>query len=441
MSLIDQLKDTSSNPALYEQKSENECLGFVKDPQWMAFVVDLFGTASQTCTLIGGQTGEFGPYLGIIGAPLYLYHSIKEMIERFSLVKAACKTAQVSEAIFWAGKGVASIGSSLGCIIKPLAGGMALAGIAHPTVALVFNWIFPIVLIVLSTIGGGTQTWDIKRTVSVLNDFETRKNRLDGTLSGMHDLLTHLQGPSAPKAEEGQSQSAEAKEKFLKETERHKLEEKSFRNSHFTSPIREKEIQEKIGSLKERFAAHADQLAAFQKVLETLLIDPTYCNDFASVRSKIDISAFDPHIQTFIRIDKTIALTDCILPAIKKQDAELFTRLSERKEELVTYRAQLYQESGEIVDTVHAEIYRKLSEQQIDLLGALITLASGILFLAFPHFSKIGTMLSLSSSILSVGSVFYNKGISKENYLTILRKLKIISKRPLAVTNFNQMAG
>lgn len=401
--------------------TDGECVEFVKDAQWMSFVVDLFGVASHSSSLMGGGPAEYVPYLGIFGAPVYLYHAAKASVKYFQLMGSAFRVSRIADVCFWGGKGIGAFGNALSSIIKPLAGGIALAGIAHlPTLGLLFNHVFPITLIVLSGIGGATQWWDMTRTKKVLKKYKKLESKhLDGSLTGLHKLLVHLQGPQL---DEHEHHTPHAKDL-------HKLRKKHFKNHHFTNKAREEEIQSEISNfvgVHYRFQRYIDQ---FQKNIGTLFSD-----------LEINMNFFNPESPTLEKIDRMIALSDKLLIKMNPEQ-ELYKKLKTGRDELNQHKQEIYTQGVEIVDTIHSEIHRKLSEQTLLIIASLITLVAGILFLAYPHYSEAGYYLSLSASILGVITVIYHKGLSKESFLYIERKLGILpSKKNLPLANLNQMA-
>lgn len=131
-------------------------------------------------------------------------------------------------------------------------------------------------------------------------------------------------------------------------------------------------------------------------------------------------------------LNRTLDLSNQLLVMIqglKTVGPELADRsrdLEQERDGLDALKKQIYHEGQEIVDTVHSEIHRKLSEQMLIILGAIITLIAGILFIAFPHHATTGYALSLAASTLGVFGVIYSKGCSQERFLQIERALKIL---------------
>lgn len=361
----------------------SNCLKIALDNKWMAIVNDLFGAASNICSLIG-TASEAVPFLSIISAPVYLPHAIKEARARLKLMATACKTSRVADAFFWGGRGIGSVGIAVSDIIKPFAFFATLLGFVHiHAVGLTFSFIIPIILIAFSVIGGAFQGWALGRSAKALHKFNQKREELDGTLENLEELLRYLSRPS--------------KGATLEEV----LKEKTFSDSYFTYHVRKQMVQKRIETL----LSHEGE---------------------SSIRS----------------VQKAIELCDRMLSLAGKWQSqersiqEMVPELEKGRQELLDAKETLYEEGLDITNAIHGEVKRRVLEQVTNVLAAVMSLIAAILILTLPNHTTIVYGLSLSSAALRVGNGIFNKCVSERQFQPI-EPFKLLEQHKVAVLDTN----
>ncbi len=212
-------------------------LEFFKDEQWMAFIVELFGIASEALELVGNIAGEVVPFVTIASSPFYVGHAVKSSKESLEMTREAAHTHQVGESFFWFGKAADSVGTAIGEMAKPFSGGFDLAGLTgrHVALGVTFTTIIPIILMVCGTIGTIGEGVATVRANNELNAFNERIKSDD-----LKDILRYIQGHEAASI----------------------LERKLFEENHFSSDERKeflvnkaKEILQKMEKLDQLYKA------------------------------------------------------------------------------------------------------------------------------------------------------------------------------------------
>lgn len=231
--------------AIAEEEATSKCWTTFNDPQWTAFVVDLFGISSETCLLTGTVASEFVPFLSIASAPFYIYHASKDVYTRFGLMLSALKTSRVADFFFWFFRGLASVGSTLTGIAKPFIGTIALLGFSQvPAISLTFSIIIPSILIACSAMGGISQGWSLARTIRAFSEFKRRRDSSEI----VEELLSELKGPAPLDGTEDKFKVAE-----------YELDEKLFQESHFSSKLRREALRDRIIAFENSQRAEAEK--------------------------------------------------------------------------------------------------------------------------------------------------------------------------------------
>jgi hypothetical protein len=199
----------------------------------------------------------------------------------------------------------------------------------------------------------------------------------------MEQLFDYLSGPQDPK-----SKDPSARDHF-------QLREKNFKDNHFTSDNRQGRIQSHIKSL----------------------LNVEGLSDLQICESNLSDTAFSP----YEKIERILSLLDTLL-ASEKVPLEFREKCEVIRDHLVDLKTRILREGAEIADTVQSEIQRKLTEQALSILAAVLTFVGSLLFLACPQRDMIGYALCLSSSVLGILNVVYNKGVSQQQFLHITRR-------------------
>jgi hypothetical protein len=383
-----------SQPISLKDKAKfipKECLEVIRDDKWMSMTSDFFGSASNICSLIGGGASTFVPYLTILSAPVCLFHAIKESHKRLRLMVVAFKVSKIAEVFFQAGRAMGCVGAALSDLIKPFAGGVILLGLSNiPAVAFTFSTLFPIILIILSVLGGASQSWALARSSSAYLDFKKKREVLNGSLESLELFLKQVEGP-------------------VPHSPAYVLEAKNWSDDCFTTDKRQKMIQQRIKNLLsfDGETTIRPVQEAIQKILPILKETQTLASE-----------AFNHQLSPFQKIDKTLAIGNQLLEVaqdLEVEDPLLNDALADVKnthKELQALKEILYDEGVNIGDVMKNELERKLAEQVFNVLAAALMIVSALLLLHFPNQAKLAYVLSVTSSALNVACVVLNKSIS-----------------------------
>jgi len=366
-----------------------ELFALIKDEKWMAMVGEFFAAASNLCSLIGTEALRFVPFLSILSAPVYLFHAIKEAKHNLKCVVIAYKMSRVSDAFFHGGEAMGAVGNALSDMIKPFAGGLVLLGLSQiPGIAFTFSTLFPIILIVLSLIGGATQGWVLGRSSKALSDFKKKRKLLDGSLHGLEKFLEVIQGPTPT-------------------SPAYVLNAKNWSENHFTARDRQLMIQKRIRNLLGFDGGRISNAAleASQKIFPLI----------AELQRAIE--APSPPLQ---RIEKILEVSEQLLASAKLLPDTFFLKeikeLKSAKSELEELKKTLYLDGIHLADTFQNEIERKVAERSFSILAAALTLVAAFIFLYWPQQQTLAYILSVTSSTLSLTGILLNKSISYKHF-------------------------
>jgi hypothetical protein len=103
-------------------------------------------------------------------------------------------------------------------------------------------------------------------------------------------------------------------------------------------------------------------------------------------------------------------------------------------EELENSAPQLLQDGRYLIDLLRAEMHRKMLLSAHSILGALIGLSSGTLFLVSPRYEIAAAALSTTSSLMEIATVFFEKFVSKEAFLSFERTIFHRKVEPLMIS-------
>ncbi len=348
------------------------------DDGWVSLFNETINVTSQICTLLDFTYYDVIPGLSLINIS-YLGPALKNCVERLQFLVMAVKTSQFADAFFLAGRSVGAVGSILSDTIKPFSGGLLMFSLMHiPAVSLTFSFIFPIILIVLSGIGGTTQGWSLMRSICAKSRLENRMRHLDGSLQSLNHVLPYFQ-------KRGDSVEATLKEKMITEN--------FFANSERAEYV-QKRIEKLMGfdadpSIKKAHSALEQLLPIMEEAIELP----------------------DENTSIFERIDSTVTLMEKVLKIARDLEIEgsAFSDLENGLQELSELKKVLYAEGVSIAENILLEAECRVMEQTFQVLTSAMTLISSILYLAFPQFQLYAHALSLTSSSVGMVSTIINK--------------------------------
>ena len=399
--LSKQTKGSSQPLALRKIKQiTKDGLAVMQDAKWMGLIVNNFTIIARVCTLIGQSTGQVVPYLNIATTPFYLYPTIKSSSDRFKLFKSAIKSSQITEGFFWAGRGFGSVGLAIGNLIKPFAGGAQIAGWhSIPAVSTFFILVIPVLLIVLSAIGGAIEMWATERNARAYKDFEQKTSKVNENLEELDQLLNELCGPQ-PGA-------------YGEQMDKYTLDLKYFNETHFTNDMRRERIQSRIETLLDQPQRRAKILNEMKK-LQGLMGEVHLLSE----------ELMDPLSSDFKNLDTLIELYDKLLPT---EDENLKTVIGESLKELQGLKENLLQEGKEILSATKSEMHRILLQNAVMLLIVVLGLTAGILFLLPPPCPIAASILVIASAVFASANILFDKTVSQERFLALGRYLRTIS--------------
>ena len=367
------------------------CLGVLKDDKWVGLMAELCSVGSTVCSLAGATSSV--PYLNMITSPFTLYHNVKDCQEKYQLVQSAYKTSRFADLFFWGGKGIGSVACAISDVLRPIAGLITLCGWAQlPAVSLIFSFILPLFLLVLTAIGGASQVWALKRSAVAFHKFNQRYKGVDGSLERLEDFMSH----------------------FKVDEESHdltkRLKGKNMSDQYFLSSMRQRIMHQRV----EGFLNSDSE--AIQASVATLI-------PLLNQGKQVFLESSQPEGSDFQRLDKTIALCEQLLAQMsqwKTLDAPVQLMIEELKRglgELVKTKQNLHQKGTEIADSIRVEITRKLTEQSLYLLSSIISIITSILFLSFPQCKIAAYAISISGSALCVTGIVLNKSAQYHSQL------------------------
>ena len=340
-------------------------LDFFKDEKWMAMVNELFGAASNLCSLF--QAADFLPILSIISAPVYLYHSIQDFKTRFQLLWVAAKTSRIAEGIFQAGRALGSVGSALGDAVKPFMGCAALFGLSQkiPAIGFVISKVIPFALVIFSVIGGVSQGWALARTSKAWQEFKAKRETLkEGSLESLVKFLESVQGPQPG-------------------TSAYALDKKNWSDFHFTSEERQEMVSQRIKNL----------LSIAHELMKRTAKAPRD------------------------HLEETLSLSEEVVALARSQEEsdpfikETIDKLAKSEQQLKNLQEVLCEEGSNLTDVMQNEIERKIAEHSLYILAAIIALISALLFLYAPNCQTAAYILSTTSAVFNIAAIVLNKSI------------------------------
>jgi hypothetical protein len=365
------------------------CLDFLKDDKWMAMMSELFGMASQMCSLIGTDATKYVPFLSIISSPIYLYHAVKESYDRFKLVNSAYACKEFADLFFWLGRGIGSVGTAVTDVMKPFVGGITLLGLVNLHVlGFSLSFILPILFIVLSAIGGASTGWAASRSAKALHQFRQRKKELDNSMGALEGLLKSMTDP-------------------LDATPAGHLYTFNLYDSCFTDNVRQLLIQKRIEALL-GFNQPVMQ-KAHRLLMKTL--------DLIFESKELSQALNDPTTSFCQKLDQLLVIYQEILkyPEIHEFVSEV-DKLKASYKALTKLKDTLLKEGRALTQALEIEIRCKLAEHLLNVLAAALTLAASLLFLMYPNDKTICFAISLSSASVGFINGFFNKSLPSRLY-------------------------
>ncbi|NGX61202.1 MAG: hypothetical protein K940chlam9_00685, partial [Chlamydiae bacterium] len=415
-----------------------------KDSNWMLLMVEFFGIAGKACSLVGKSTAKYIPFLGIVSAPFYLFHSVRFAKQRLEMMRVAYRASKIADAFFWGTRAIGDLGTAISDIVKPFAGGLqiAKASIQSPAVACLFNLILPVVLIVLGAVGGLSEGWALLRSGKALHKFNKLASNQDEPLHQVGELIAYLERPP---------------HEVSISSDEDTLARKQYDEYHYTGPDRKKAIETRFTSLKE---VHDIQQirSLYEKVVakevkdfvtpllegKEKVLHKEGLIDILSVLKEIDILYGDltgDQIEEIESIETLASLSGKLLTLFNtmkdhpKWDAEynqilpVIKSLEENLGALQEMKETLLAEGGELLDHVKSEIHRNILYHFAFVLMSAMTLSAGILFLLSNQYHVVAACMALTSSALGVTYVLFDKFVSQEKFLQMERFLKTIQAR------------
>lgn len=323
------------------------------DDRWMLFLVLFFGVATQSFSLVGGGIATYAPYLSIISSPLYLVHALRESQQQTKLIGTGVKAHNVALTVFFLVGALSSIGTALGDVTKPFAGGIALAGLsAHGTLAFIAHHVLPLLMIVTGGIGGLASILTFWR-MHVENE-KFREKPMDD-FQRMAEILRPIEAtdPKSLLLEE-KRQSC-----FFSNAEMRQVLETKFKE-------RESQTRVQIQKILTKMQAHVENLQQEADLVKQLNSLEALCDDVEE--------------------------------------------LSGQKAEIVALKNEIRSDCQRFCKGIEQEIQQRVIQHSIALFMAVLTIVGGFLTVSkVPYERIIGSALIITGSLAGMGGVLFEK--------------------------------
>lgn len=365
---------------------------FFSESKTMLGLLELLGITSKSCSLIGGDGNSAIPYLGLFSSPTYLYHSASKAYERFKIMTDAILVKRVSDAFFWAAKGLDSTGTSIGIVTKTSSSVLTLLGFSTFAVfGLMFTLIMPILLTVLGALGGIAIGCSLWKNARAIKHYESLKE--------LSDTLEYLQGPKLRLEKEDSDTDKAAKERL------HRLETNNFESVHFSSDPRSLYIKQKLDKIQTTIASQKEFAIKMKEELRDVFL------------SMKDMEEIFQRILTMKEGDEFKLIEDMHylydkLAANHNLNEELRFMMNENRKELRRTLALARKTSFEAGSDMH----RVLCYNALFLLMSVIMVADGILILVAPQHAAISSCICIGVSILDLGFIIFDKNVEIEQF-------------------------
>lgn len=377
-----------------------------KDAPTMLMMLELFGVTSRVCQDLGTEGAEVVPYLSMLSAPTYLYHASQKAHARLSLMVDAIKVGRVADAFFWGGRGIASAGSAVGNVAKSFSGSIQLAGLTGNVVlGLIFAHIIPTVLVIVGAIGGIAQIGALWRNAQAIQEFEKKVET-----KPLYDILEYLRGSKEVVEKEDYDTDKAALETL---NTKRRLNHANFLTAHFTCDHRYDLLQQHINDY--HALGHASERLQQAKTSPQHIERLKKCINMLSQTSDLYtrlITQAD-HLEGNINnlLSLYAQLEDLDL------DDTLRQMVAQNKEQLLSDLAKV--SAGDVIDRARSEMHRSLLYNALFLLMTLLVLTDGALGLISPNFSHIVRILAITSSVLDISCILFDKSVTQDQFLKL----------------------
>ncbi|NGX55436.1 MAG: hypothetical protein KR126chlam2_01071 [Chlamydiae bacterium] len=385
----------------------------------MIFFEVVYAIPSRVGKVVVGEINI--PALAFFAVPIYLYHTVKETIDRGKMVYTAIKVKRWSDALYYFLGGSSRGGFAVGIAAKPVEQVFTRKGMKEdPVVKKVFKKYIPSFQLVTSTMSGIRKVWDMIRAVKASRRFKRDANE-PGKLGKAFEIFEkHWDGPS--------------KADFADETIL-KFERKTFEGSRSTSCKRYSRLKEESDILKSRalqvmglcFEGFDESIQAMKRT--TMLSDIPEGQKIVNWHAKVQ--QLKEHIEkseTLPAISSEIKLFEELIETLSKSTDERFKVIKERLEADKRELEELVASGDYLVDRMKSEIHRKIAYNAIEIFMSILMISGGALALAGS--GQLGAYFTLSSAIIDTIYILFDRIDDEEGFRKIESLFRSLTPAP-----------